>query len=74
MAVGSYRRLEEIGRGSFATVYKASKSVSCRPDFPNIAITLSLVQHRVRVRHVYPITNESRHQVVYRVDANAPCL
>lgn len=26
MAVGSYRRLEEIGRGSFATVYKASKS------------------------------------------------
>ena len=28
MAVGSYRRQEEIGRGSFATVYKASMTVS----------------------------------------------
>ena len=28
MAIGSFRRQEEIGRGSFATVYKASVSVS----------------------------------------------
>ena len=28
MAIGSFRRLEEIGRGSFATVYKAAYSVS----------------------------------------------
>ena len=28
MAVGSFRRLEEVGRGSFATVYKGSMSVS----------------------------------------------
>ena len=28
MTVGSFKRLEEIGRGSFATVYKASYSVS----------------------------------------------
>ncbi|KAL9126074.1 MAG: hypothetical protein Q9217_004818 [Psora testacea] len=31
MAIGSYRRLEEIGKGSFATVYKAS--VSKHPGF-----------------------------------------
>ena len=28
MAVGTFRRLEEVGRGSFATVYKGSMSVS----------------------------------------------
>jgi len=28
LKVGSFRRLEEIGKGSFATVYKASYSVS----------------------------------------------
>ena len=27
MAVGTFRKMEEIGRGSFATVYKASVSV-----------------------------------------------
>lgn len=31
MAVGSYRRLEEIGRGSFATVYKAARTT--RPGY-----------------------------------------
>lgn len=31
MAIGSFRRLEEIGRGSFATVYKAAYSVSPHP-------------------------------------------
>lgn len=72
MAVGSYRRLEEIGRGSFATVYKASKSVSSPSDFPHIAITLSLLQHRVLPPQVYAITSQGRHEVVYQVDANAP--
>ncbi len=34
MAVGSFRRLEEVGRGSFATVYKGSMSVSsCQVSF-----------------------------------------
>ena len=28
MTIGSFTRLEEIGRGSFATVYKAAYSVS----------------------------------------------
>ena len=74
MAVGSYRRLEEIGRGSFATVYKASKSVSSRPDCPNIVITLSLAQHRVLFHQVYATTNEEHHQAVYRVNANASYL
>jgi hypothetical protein len=27
MAVGTFRKMEEIGKGSFATVYKASVSV-----------------------------------------------
>lgn len=74
MAVGSYRRLEEIGRGSFATVYKASHSVSSRPDFLHIATTLSLVQHRVLLHHVHAATNESCHEVVPQVNADGPRL
>ena len=35
MTVGSFKRLEEIGRGSFATVYKASYSVSNSLHFPH---------------------------------------
>lgn len=34
MAIGSFRRLEEIGRGSFATVYKAAYSVSTLRSMP----------------------------------------
>ena len=65
MAVGSYRRLEEIGRGSFATVYKASVSVSRRPDFTHIVVPLSLVHSRLLLYHVYAITNESFPHVIY---------
>lgn len=71
MAVGSYRRLEEIGRGSFATVYKAARTVSSCPDFLHIVMTLSLVQHRGLLHRIYAITNEDRHRVVYQVNANA---
>lgn len=71
MAVGSYRRLEDIGRGSFATVYKASVSVSSCPDFPHIAITLSLVQPRALLHLVSAISNQGRHQVVCQFNANA---
>ncbi len=47
MAVGSFRRLEEIGRGSFATVYKASYSVcnspNCRHVLASCLRTLLLI-------------------------------
>lgn len=59
MAVGSYKRLEEIGRGSFATVYKASQSVSSHSRFPPIAITLSLVQHGVLLHDTHALTDQS---------------
>ena len=58
MAVGTYRRLEEIGRGSFATVYKASSSVSRRPGAtPHRRHDLSLVQHLILLDYVYAFTN-----------------
>ena len=70
MAVGSYKRLEEIGRGSFATVYKASQSVSSHPRFPPAA-NLSLVQHRVLLHNVHALTYQSYHWNIYQVNANA---
>ena len=72
MAVGSYRRLEEIGRGSFATVYKASMSVSTCPACPHITITLSLVQLAVLRHHMYAITNEGRKHVAGQIKAESP--
>ena len=32
-AIGSFTRMEEIGRGSFATVYKAMHTVSQATDY-----------------------------------------
>jgi hypothetical protein len=39
MAIGSFRRLEEIGRGSFATVYKAAYTVSSYPVENTVLLT-----------------------------------
>ena len=44
MTVGSFKRLEEIGRGSFATVYKASYSVSIALSSSPFGLALSLEQ------------------------------
>ncbi|KAL8941024.1 MAG: hypothetical protein Q9211_002000, partial [Gyalolechia sp. 1 TL-2023] len=49
MSVGSFRRLEEIGKGSFATVYKATYSVSSRASidpFRLISPTVLPLAHR----------------------------
>ncbi|KAL8871459.1 MAG: hypothetical protein Q9174_002711 [Haloplaca sp. 1 TL-2023] len=46
MSVGSFRRLEEIGKGSFATVYKATYSVRslvARPHRPSKAAIASMM-------------------------------
>lgn len=49
MSIGSFRRLEEIGRGSFATVYKAAYSVSTfpkkRPTQKSFAATYGICLH-----------------------------
>lgn len=50
MAIGSFRRLEEIGRGSFATVYKAAYSVSLYPDD---SIVLLIVDFGSRLHDFY---------------------
>lgn len=45
MSVGSFRRLEEIGKGSFATVYKATYSVRSPISFqtlPSFGLDLGL--------------------------------
>ena len=52
MAIGSFRRLEEIGRGSFATVYKAAYSVSLDPldSTPSPTITFCSSRHDVEIK------------------------
>lgn len=71
MAVGSYRRQEEIGRGSFATVYKASMSVSSwsirsgiSPPYP------SSIPPLLHINIENPSRTTSNHQIICRDHAN----
>ena len=48
--IGSFRRMEEIGRGSFATVYKATHTVSM-PSF--LLDKLCLITTTVEARRAY---------------------
>ena len=71
MAVGSYRRQEEIGRGSFATVYKASMSVSSWSIRSGISpLHPSSIPPLLYINIEKPSQTTSNHQIIYQNHAN----